>query len=165
MKELFINVINNGDYSLRDMLKKINERHINNDLTDEEKVELEEMARNNAKAINDYAPIEERLEEAFRRIEALESKNQSFEEWKEWLLKNSNIEIYYQEDNEEPSEEEVVEEYPEYVKPTGGHDAHMKGYKTTYKGKKFISLIDNNVWAPDEYPQGWKEVVEVKEVE
>ena len=38
MKELFINVINNGDYSLRDMLKKINERHINNNLTDEEKV-------------------------------------------------------------------------------------------------------------------------------
>ena len=41
----------------------------------------------------------------------------------------------------------------------------MKGYKTTYKGKKFISLIDNNVWTPDEYPQGWEEVVEVKEVE
>ena len=146
MKELFINVISNGDYSLRDMLKKINERHINNDLTDEEKVELEEMARNNAKAINDYAPIEERLEEAFRRIEELENKVKALEG-------NEDEPI-----EDEPSEEEVVEEYPEYVKPTGGHDAHMKGYKTTYKGKKFISLIDNNVWTPDEYPQGWKEV-------
>ena len=152
MKELFINVINNGDYSLRDMLKKINERHINNDLTDEEKVELEEMARNNAKAINDYAPMEERLEEAFRRIEALEDKVKELEGT----------------ETDEPvegEEEVVVEEYPEYVKPTGGHDAHMKGYKTTYKGKKFISLIDNNVWTPDEYPAGWEEVVEVKEVE
>ena len=146
MKELFINVINNGDYSLRDMLKKINERHINNDLTDEEKVELEEMARNNAKAINDYAPYEQRLEEAFKRIEALEDKVKALEGA----------------ETDEPSEEEVVEEYPEYVKPTGGHDAHMKGYKTTYKGKKFISLIDNNVWTPDEYPQGWKEVKEVE---
>ena len=149
MKELFINVINNGDYSLRDMLKKINERHINNDLTDEEKVELEEMARNNAKAINDYAPMEERLEEAFRRIEALEDKVKALEGT----------------ETDEPvegEEEVVVEEYPEYVKPTGGHDAHMKGYKTTYKGKKFISLIDNNVWTPDEYPQGWKEVKEVE---
>ena len=147
MKELFINVISNGDYSLRDMLKKINERHINNDLTDEEKVELEEMARNNAKAINDYAPIEERLEEAFRRIEALEDKVKELEGT----------------ETDEPSGPvEEVEEYPEYVKPTGGHDAHMKGYKTTYKGKKFISLIDNNVWTPDEYPAGWEEVKEVE---
>lgn len=155
MKELFLNVINNGDYSLRDMLKKINLSYIHSELTDEEKVELEEMARNNAKAINDYAPIEERLEEAFRRIEALEKEVVSIGQQ---LVSNEETE-------NEPSEEEVVEEYPEYVKPTGGHDAHMKGYKTTYKGKKFISLIDNNVWAPDEYPQGWKEVIEVKEVE
>ena len=151
MKELFLNVINNGDYSLRDMLKKINERHISNDLTDEEKVELEEMARNNAKAINDYAPIEERLEEAFKEIKALKDRVKALEGT----------------ETDEPSEDEEqvggqVEEYPEYVKPTGGHDAHMKGYKTTYKGKKFISLIDNNVWTPDEYPQGWKEVKEVE---
>ena len=147
IKDTFKNVINNGDYSLRDMLKKTNERHINNDLTDEEKVELEEMARNNAKAINDYAPIEERLEEAFRRIEELEDKVKALEGT----------------ETDEPVEgEEIVEEYPEYVKPTGGHDAHMKGYKTTYKGKKFISLIDNNVWTPDEYPQGWEEVKEVE---
>ena len=151
MKELFLNVINNGDYSLRDMLKKINLSYIKSELTDDEKNELEEMARNNAKAINDYAPMEQRLDEAFRRIEALEDKVKALEGT----------------ETDEPveGEEEVVEEYPEYVKPTGGHDAHMKGYKTTYKGKKFISLIDNNVWTPDEYPQGWEEVVEVKEVE
>ena len=150
MKELFLNVINNGNYDLRDMLNKIAERHINNDLTDDEKTELEDLARQNANPQNSYAPIEVRLEEAFRRIEALESKVKTLEGT----------------ETDEPVEgEEVVEEYPEYVKPTGGHDAHMKGYKTTYKGKKFISLIDNNVWTPDEYPAGWEEVVEVKEVE
>ena len=148
MKELFINVINNGDYSLRDMLKKINERHINNDLTDEEKVELEEMARNNAKAINDYAPIEERLEEAFRRIEKLESKVKALEGT----------------ETDEPSEE-VVEEYPPFKQPLGGHDSYMKGDKCSENGKKFISLIDGNNWSPSVYPQGWEEVVEVKEVE
>ena len=147
IKDTFKNVINNGDYSLRDMLKKINGRNIEGDLTDEDRVELEELARANAKPQNDYAPIEERLEEAFRRIEALEDKVKALEG-------NEDEPI-----EDEPSEEEVVEEYPEYVKPTGGHDAHMKGYKTTYKGKKFISLIDNNVWTPDEYPQGWKEVI------
>ena len=148
MKELFLNVINNGDYSLRDMLKKINERHINNDLTDEEKVELEEMARNNAKAINDYAPIEERLEEAFRRIEALESKVRELEGT----------------ENDEPveGEEVVVEEYPEYVQPTGAHDAYKKGDKVTLNGKRYVSLIDNNVWNPNIFPMGWEEVKEVE---
>ena len=74
MKELFINVINNGDYSLRDMLKKINLSYIKSELTDDEKNKLEEMARNNAKAINDYAPMEERLEEAFKEIKALKDR-------------------------------------------------------------------------------------------
>lgn len=150
MKELFINVINNGDYSLRDILRKINERHINNDLTDEEKVELEEMARNNAKPQNDYAPIEERLEEVFKEIKALKDRVKALEGTET-----------------EPSEgeEEVVEEYPEYKQPLGSHDAYKIGDKVTFNGKRYVSLIDGNNWSPSVYPQGWEEVVEVKEVE
>ena len=55
--------------------------------------------------------------------------------------------------------EEIV---PDYVKPTGGHDAHSKGYKARflekdgYDGKVRESLIYNNVWDYKEYPQGWK---------
>lgn len=37
-------------------------------------------------------------------------------------------------------------------------NAYMKGDKVKYNGKVYESLIDNNVWAPDAYPQGWKEV-------
>ena len=48
-------------------------------------------------------------------------------------------------------------EYPDFVQPTGAHDSYKKDDKVTYKGKKYISTIDNNVWAPDAYPQGWKE--------
>ena len=44
---------------------------------------------------------------------------------------------------------------PDFIQPTGAHDAYSKGVKVTYKGKVYISLIDNNVWAPDVYPQGW----------
>ena len=153
MKQIIEDTILHGSYKLQTKLFQIDEQEIKGNITKEEKEYLVDLAREHAQRENEYAKdFNERLEE-------LERKTQSFEEWKEWLLKNSNIEIYYQEDNEEPTEEEVVEEYPEYVKPTGGHDAHMKGYKTTYKGKKFISLIDNNVWTPDEYPQGWKEVI------
>lgn len=51
-----------------------------------------------------------------------------------------------------------IEEWPEFVKPTGAHDAYAKGDKVTFKGKHYISLIDANVYSPEEYPQGWEEV-------
>lgn len=39
-------------------------------------------------------------------------------------------------------------------------NAYMKGDKVKYNGKFYESLIDNNVWSPDGYPAGWKEIVE-----
>ena len=48
------------------------------------------------------------------------------------------------------------EEWPEFVQPTGAHDAYNKGDKVTSKGEHYISLIDANVWAPDTYPAGWE---------
>ena len=53
-----------------------------------------------------------------------------------------------------------IEEWPEFVKPTGAHDAYAKGDKVTFKGKHYISLIDANVYSPVEYPQGWEEVTD-----
>ena len=50
------------------------------------------------------------------------------------------------------------EEFPQWVQPTGAHDAYMKGDKVTYQGKHYESTIDNNVYSPTDYPQGWKEV-------
>lgn len=51
-----------------------------------------------------------------------------------------------------------LEEYPEWVKPLGAHDAYAKDAKVTHKGKKWTSDVDNNVWEPGEY--GWTEVTE-----
>ena len=50
------------------------------------------------------------------------------------------------------------EEWPEWVQPTGAHDAYMKGDKVSYKGRHWVSLVDNNVWTPVVY--GWEEVIE-----
>ena len=47
-------------------------------------------------------------------------------------------------------------EYPEWKQPTGAHDAYNTGDKITYKGKKYISKINANVWSPDAYPAGWE---------
>lgn len=48
---------------------------------------------------------------------------------------------------------------PEWEQP-GSTNPYMTGDRVTYKGKVYESTIDNNVWAPDAYPQGWKEVTE-----
>lgn len=62
------------------------------------------------------------------------------------------------ESTEEPTE--PVEEYPEYVQPTGAHDAYHIGDKITYNDKHYECIFDGCVWNPDEYPAGWKEIIE-----
>jgi hypothetical protein len=50
-----------------------------------------------------------------------------------------------------------LDEWPEFVQPTGAHDAYNKGDKVTFNGKHYISLIDANVYSPAAYPAGWQE--------
>ncbi len=50
-----------------------------------------------------------------------------------------------------------LDEWPEFVQPTGAHDAYNKGDKVTFEGKHYISLIDGTVFSPAEYPAGWQE--------
>lgn len=47
---------------------------------------------------------------------------------------------------------------PEWVQPLGATDAYNKGDEVMYKGIHYRSTIDNNVWAPDAYPQGWETI-------
>jgi hypothetical protein len=49
--------------------------------------------------------------------------------------------------------------YPLWSQPTGAHDAYNKGDIVDYNGTLYESTIDGNVYAPDAYPAGWKEVV------
>ena len=51
-------------------------------------------------------------------------------------------------------------EYPEFKKPINAETAYMTGDKITFEGNKYISIMDNNVYSPTEYPQGWKLVTE-----
>lgn len=47
-----------------------------------------------------------------------------------------------------------VDEYPEWVQPTGAHDAYNKGDKVSYNGKRYVCTANANVYAPDVY--GWE---------
>ena len=50
-----------------------------------------------------------------------------------------------------------LEEWPEWIQPTGAHDAYAKDAKVTHNGKKWTSDVDANVWEPGVY--GWTEYV------
>ena len=139
MFEIIKNVINSKDYKLEDMLYKISKMYIENRITETQKSELDNLARSNAKAENSY-DIQKQLDNLEVRVKALEDK----------------------EVVQEPTE--PVEEYPEYVQPTGAHNAYQTGDKVTYNGKKYICKMNNCVWSPDIYPAGWEEVVESAEV-
>lgn len=47
-----------------------------------------------------------------------------------------------------------LDEYPEWVQPTGAHDAYNIGDKVTYNGQHYVCTSDANVYAPDVY--GWQ---------
>ena len=51
-----------------------------------------------------------------------------------------------------------IEEWPEWVQPAGAHDAYAKDDKVLHNGKKWISIVDNNVWEPGVY--GWNEITD-----
>ena len=48
---------------------------------------------------------------------------------------------------------------PEFEQPDSTNP-YMKGDKVIFNGKVYESLIDNNVYSPEAYPAGWKEITE-----
>jgi hypothetical protein len=63
-----------------------------------------------------------------------------------WSPDNYGWELF---EEEEPG----GDEYPDWVQPTGSHDAYQVRAIVTHNGQLWISTIDNNVWEPGIY--GW----------
>lgn len=49
-----------------------------------------------------------------------------------------------------------LDEWPEWVQPTGAQDAYAKDAHAAHNGKHWISDVDDNVWEPGVF--GWTEV-------
>lgn len=49
-------------------------------------------------------------------------------------------------------------EIPEFIQPTGAHDAYNDGDLVLYQGEVWRCVMNNCVWAPDVYPAGWEKV-------
>lgn len=78
------------------------------------------------------------------------------------LLQNYDSEIYTQEPEELPAQWGFVwSDDPAHAKPfvAISTSPYMKGNCCTEGDGTFRSLIDNNVYAPSAYPQGWKQVM------
>ena len=137
-------ILLNTSYKLEDELDKIYVLYTKNKLTKEQVEELEELVREKANPVNSYAPLQEQIDKLYEDMQELEARI--------GLLEQEG------QDTEEP--QEPVEEYPEYVQPTGAHDAYNIGKKVTFKGEKYICKMDGCVWSPEVYPDAWEKVVE-----
>lgn len=47
-------------------------------------------------------------------------------------------------------------EIPEFVQPTGAHDAYNVGDVVSFEGSVYESTINGNVWSPTANPAGWQ---------
>ena len=74
MFEIIKNVIKNTNYKLEDILYKINKMYIESFITEDEKTELDNLARENAVAENSYAPLQEQINNANTRMDNLEAR-------------------------------------------------------------------------------------------
>lgn len=139
MFETVQTIINAGGYDLIDLTKRIKTLYAMGELSEEEMKQLLEQAQTNAKPDDSYAPLADRVK--------------AIEEWETNIEKRlSKLETGSSTEPKEPADE-----WPEYVQPTGAHDAYHVGDKITYNGKHYTCLMDGCVWTPDTYPQGWRE--------
>lgn len=139
MYEVTKNVIQSGSYELHDILAKIDTLWLQGSLTDEERLDLIEMARSKADPSHSFAPLQAQIDALAARVAVLEGKVK-------------------------PADPDTpAEEYPAYVQPTGAHDAYHSGDRVTYNGTRYVCIAPEGVavvWAPDVYPAYWQEVTE-----
>lgn len=141
MYEIVKNVINSKTYELTDILTKIDTLWVQGSLTEEQRTELTALARQNADPAASYAPLQEQIDALADRLDAL-------------TVRVSVLEQSGETGGDEP--EEPAEEWPEYIQPTGAHDAYQVGDKITWNGKHYICQLAGCVWNPDAYPAGWQ---------
>lgn len=60
-------------------------------------------------------------------------------------------------DEEDAGGSTETDEWPEFVQPSGSHDAYKTGDKITFNGKHYICKMDGCAYSPTDYPGGWTE--------
>ena len=132
VKPMIASTILSGDYELDKILSSIDLYHIEGSLTDEERRELIDLAREHAKTQykeEDITTIILQLNDLDKRVKKLE----------------------------QGGSEPAPKEYPEYVVGKW----YYNGDGVTFEGKKYDCIAPEGVvcvWSPAEYPTYWQEV-------
>ena len=116
-------VIQSGEYDLSDLTKKIDTLWLKSYLTDDERESLTKLAIEKASPDAGLPSFSERLASLEKRVSKLEGGSSS-------------------------GGDSGSSDWPEWVQPTGAHDAYAKGSQVTHNGEKYVSQIDANVWEP-----------------
>lgn len=131
IKPMIESTILSGDYELDKILSSIDLYHIEGSLTDEERRELIDLAREHAKSQykeEDITTIILKLHDLDKRVKALEE-----------------------------GDEPAPKEYPEYQVGKW----YYNGDGCTFESKKYDCIAPEGVvcvWSPAEYPTYWQEV-------
>ena len=146
----FLNIINAGGYDLATLLHKIDVIYASGGLDDDQHTELQELARSKANYNDSLGSVGSRLDalEAWRR--EVDAKLEELE----WGTGG---------DPGTDPEPPRVDEWPEYVAPTGAHDAYYNGDKMTWNGEHHICIAPIGiacVWDPATYPAYWQKADE-----
>lgn len=160
MYEIFKNVINSKEYSLEDILKKIDTKWVQSEITDEQRDELITLAQANANPENSNAPLQKQIEELSKKHIALEETvtalSATVQKIKETVESGGTV-------VPEP-EPTPQEEYPAWEPYNGIPPVkYQTGSKVSHNGKKWESMVDNNVWEPGAFGVGdtiWKEIMQ-----
>ena len=126
--EIIKSTIENKNYDLTGILEKIEKRCFEGQLTEEQRDELQALARDNADAKNGI--------DVFAKLQELESRIKVIEEQKA---------------------DEPTEEYPEYVSGKWCYNGDKFSFKgKNYECIAPVGVVC--VWNPEEYPAYWKEI-------
>ena len=148
MYDIIKNVILNENFDLKWIILNIKKNCARGDITDDQEEELIVLAQRYAKPENSYAPLQNQIDDLYKKIQAI---NDDIAKLSDRVL---SIEKGEPQELVEP-EPPVEDEYPE--------DAYHRGDKITFNGKKYECIAPEGVavvWDPVTYPAYWQEVIE-----
>lgn len=129
IKGIFEQTIQRGGFDLAEMLSRIDLYNVEAKITDEERESLYALAREHAAPQYNYDAEIEAIWAAIRELQQ----------------------------GQQGGGTEPTDEWPEFVQPTGAHDAYTVGDKITFNGKRYVCKMDVCDWSPAVYPDAWKE--------
>lgn len=147
MYEIIKNIITYEPYNLQDIIKKINTVWVRGDITEEQKDELIQLANENAKPENSNAEQDKQIDYLLEHVQTLETtvteQGNKIQTIIDKLAEGGTI-------VPDPEPEPEPEEFPEWYAWDGIQRPipWQLDSKCTHNGKKWVSLVNDNVWEP-----------------